>query len=83
MFLLLCLLSNVDIPCGCQGDSGGPPMLEPPTEGGEACQPRKVVGVVSFGYGCRRRGIYTRVSSYLDWITGIIAPNTVPPAVNV
>ncbi|XP_046988606.1 mite allergen Der p 3-like [Schistocerca americana] len=46
----------------CNGDSGGPLFVD-----GE------VVGLVSYAYGCARRGyptIYTRVSSYIDWISG-------------
>ncbi|KAL1236208.1 Plasma kallikrein [Trichinella spiralis] len=49
----------------CQGDSGGP----------LTCQRDGVwqlEGVVSFGFGCARRdtpGIYTRVTSFVDWIT--------------
>uniref|UniRef100_A0A2P2HWZ8 Proproteinase E-like n=1 Tax=Hirondellea gigas TaxID=1518452 RepID=A0A2P2HWZ8_9CRUS len=63
----------------CQGDSGGPLMLDPPSsQMGGTCDPREVVGVVSFGYGCARAGMYTRVSAYLDWITGIIAPQMLP-----
>ncbi|XP_045121094.1 transmembrane protease serine 9-like [Portunus trituberculatus] len=63
----------------CQGDSGGPLMEQVPV-GGASCE-HTVVGVVSFGVGlkhsrCGRLGVYARVSSYLDWITGIIAPNS-------
>lgn len=57
----------------CQGDSGGPMIYQAPRNG-VSCE-HTVVGVVSFGQGCGRLGIYTRVSSYLDWITGFIAPN--------
>jgi secreted trypsin-like serine protease len=49
----------------CQGDSGGP-LQVPDGAGGF-----KLAGIVSFGRGCGRpgfAGVYTRVSSYIDWI---------------
>ncbi|MCB1755177.1 MAG: serine protease [Gammaproteobacteria bacterium] len=48
----------------CSGDSGGPLMIE---ENGEYVQ----AGIVSFGNGCALAnyyGVYTRVSSFVDWI---------------
>lgn len=48
----------------CRGDSGGPLML-PQT--GIYYQ----IGIISFGYRCAEPGypgVYTRVSSYIDWI---------------
>ncbi|XP_046988691.1 serine protease nudel [Schistocerca americana] len=52
----------------CQGDSGGPLLCRSPED------PRRwyVGGVVSHGEGCARPGepgAYTRVASYLSWIT--------------
>ncbi|XP_037786537.1 transmembrane protease serine 3-like, partial [Penaeus monodon] len=62
----------------CAGDSGGP-LVEREERFGSLCE-YTVVGVVSFGIGanspCGLLGVYTRVSSYLDWITGYIAPNS-------
>lgn len=53
----------------CQGDSGGPLVWNTPDG-------PVLVGVVSNGEGCARKlkyGIYTRVSSYRDWINRAMA----------
>lgn len=50
----------------CQGDSGGPLVTK--DEGGKGVV---LQGLVSWGHGCARAGkygVYTRVSSYIDWI---------------
>lgn len=52
----------------CQGDSGGPFVLK-----------GTLHGVVSFGVGCARPGlpgVYTRVSSYLSWISQTVKANS-------
>ncbi|CAL1526301.1 unnamed protein product [Lymnaea stagnalis] len=60
----------------CAGDSGGPLLCTNP-------QDDKVkyylYGVTSYGEGCGRKGkygIYTKVSSYLDWIHRTIKDNS-------
>ncbi|XP_040162705.1 serine protease 53-like [Anopheles arabiensis] len=52
----------------CEGDSGGPLQTEALDVFGETYP--LVVGVVSFGTPCIEgsTGVYTRVSSYVDWI---------------
>lgn len=49
----------------CQGDSGGPAVTQLPN--GQTT----LVGIVSYGDGCAlpgKPGVYTRVSSYSNWI---------------
>ncbi|CAG9130131.1 unnamed protein product [Plutella xylostella] len=59
----------------CQGDSGGPLQVKinlPPSSNASM---HYVIGVTSFGVGCARPntpGVYTRVSSYIDWIENIV-----------
>ncbi|CAK1542033.1 unnamed protein product [Leptosia nina] len=61
----------------CQGDSGGPLQVKIPlpikTEGSM----HYVIGVTSFGIGCalpNHPGIYTRVSSFINWIESVVWP---------
>ncbi|CAH0399367.1 unnamed protein product [Chilo suppressalis] len=68
----------------CQGDSVGPLQIEILLPQKNFCTSRPgycirrmhhVIGVTSFGVGCalpNLPGVYTRVSSYLDWIEGIV-----------
>ncbi|KAL9916825.1 trypsin 5G1-like isoform 1-T5 [Glossina fuscipes fuscipes] len=52
----------------CQGDSGGPLVMD---------TGKFIVGITSFGFGCAGAApsIYTRVSSYIDWIEEVIWPD--------
>lgn len=62
-------------PPALQGDSGGPLV----------CQERrlwKLVGATSFGIGCaevNKPGVYTRITSFLDWIHEQLEVGGVPP----
>lgn len=53
----------------CEGDSGGP--LEMKLAYGKTLVPF-IVGVTSFGVGCGSDdpGVYTRISSFIDWLMG-------------
>lgn len=58
----------------CQGDSGGPlqRVLADPY-----CT-YSIIGVTSFGKFCAFKnspGVYTRVSSYLDWLESVVWPD--------
>ncbi|KAB7505783.1 Clotting factor B [Armadillidium nasatum] len=65
----------------CSGDSGGPLVLQVREKTSHDLCEHTVAGIVSFGPGCEKLNVYTRVSSYLDWITGYIAPKLVPKPV--
>lgn len=57
----------------CTGDSGGP-LLD--------ASGRVQYGIVSWGIGCARPntpGIYTRVSSYVDWIQSFVCEHSADP----
>ncbi|XP_037050892.1 phenoloxidase-activating factor 1-like isoform X2 [Bradysia coprophila] len=59
-----CAIDPDGIRDACQGDSGGPIQLL------DNSPLATVVGVTSFGKGCPSKlpGVYSRVSSYVDWI---------------
>ncbi|XP_047533328.1 serine protease snake-like [Vanessa atalanta] len=62
----------------CQGDSGGPLQMKIPLHESREGSMHFVIGVTSFGVGCARPnlpGVYTRVSSFVDWIEGIVWPD--------
>lgn len=69
----------------CVGDSGGPLVLHnAPMTDSDAARLRAgaampadrpmVVGIVSWGVGCEDFTVFTRVSSYADWIKATTAP---------
>lgn len=62
----------------CQGDSGGPLVVSDGAGG------YTQVGVVSYGEGCASAGyygVYTRVSSFSDWISASINSGTLTPRI--
>ena len=55
----------------CQGDSGGPLIC---SDNGLSV----LTGLVSFGYQCglaKFPGVYTRMTSYLEWVKGTMESN--------
>ncbi|CRL05183.1 CLUMA_CG018098, isoform A [Clunio marinus] len=61
----------------CQGDSGGPlQVLKYRKEDYKVYY--EIIGITSFGQFCASGSpsVYTRVSSYLDWIEGIVWPDS-------
>ena len=56
-----------------QGDSGGPMVCED-----KASSIWRIAGIVSWGEGCAEAnnpGVFTKVSSYLDWIDTTMTAN--------
>jgi len=72
--VMLCAGESEGNKDSCQGDSGGPLMCTHLVErpGVSNLQNETVLcGIVSYGEGCARKGyagVYTRVSSFIDWI---------------
>ncbi|CAH0712890.1 unnamed protein product, partial [Brenthis ino] len=63
----------------CQGDSGGPLQVKIPLPDNDEGSMHYVIGVTSFGIGCALPdlpGVYTRVSSFIDWIESIVWPES-------
>jgi len=61
---MMCADSSNEGRDACQGDSGGPLIKQ-----GDAPGDDIAVGIVSWGIGCGELpGVYTRISSYVDWI---------------
>ncbi|XP_013149176.1 PREDICTED: serine protease snake-like [Papilio polytes] len=59
----------------CQGDSGGPLQVKIDLPSNSEGAMHYVIGVTSFGIGCARAntpGVYTRVSSFIDWIENVV-----------
>ncbi|XP_050350267.1 serine protease snake-like isoform X3 [Nymphalis io] len=59
----------------CKGDSGGPLQMKIPLPESDEGSIHYVIGLTSFGFGCARSnqpGVYTRVSSFVDWIESIV-----------
>ncbi|CAK1580832.1 unnamed protein product [Parnassius mnemosyne] len=59
----------------CQGDSGGPLQVKINLPNNNQGSIHYLIGVTSFGIGCARAntpGVYTRVSSFIDWIEDIV-----------
>ncbi|XP_038221918.1 serine protease snake-like [Zerene cesonia] len=59
----------------CQGDSGGPLQAKIPVYLSTQSAMHYVIGVTSFGIGCAKAnlpGVYTRVSSFIDWIEDVV-----------
>ncbi|XP_073820426.1 serine protease snk [Musca autumnalis] len=60
----------------CQGDSGGPLQLNLRRRSNRPGFRFYLVGIISYGEVCGSGspGVYTRVSSYIDWIASIVWP---------
>ncbi|XP_067618719.1 serine protease snake [Eurosta solidaginis] len=60
----------------CQGDSGGPLQLNLMRKNKKHFR-YYLIGMTSYGSFCRSAypGVYTRVSSYIEWITSVVWPD--------
>lgn len=71
LFFLLIILGYIDGGKDtCQGDSGSSIFIDDSTKSTYVA-----IGIVSYGEGCakpNKPGIYTKISSYLPWINGIM-----------
>ncbi|XP_011178243.1 transmembrane protease serine 12 [Zeugodacus cucurbitae] len=59
----------------CQGDSGGPLQLNLMRKNRKHFR-YYLIGMTSYGTFCRSEypGVYTRISSYIEWITSVVWP---------
>ncbi|WP_051288207.1 S1 family serine peptidase [Photobacterium halotolerans] len=64
----------------CFGDSGGPLVWLDPQASSDPDFGLRLVGLVSFGEGCAGNlpGVYTQVSTYLDWIAAVAGSDFTP-----
>jgi len=63
---MLCCDSSSEKKDACQGDSGGPLIIK-----GNSTSNDVAVGIVSWGIGCARYpGVYARISTMHEWISG-------------
>ncbi|XP_053954609.1 serine protease snake-like [Anastrepha ludens] len=69
----MCANDPVGLRDTCQGDSGGPIIMYR-NIGEDYYEVPYIVGITSFGIGCGTGapGIYTRITSYIDWIEKIV-----------
>ncbi|WP_459779439.1 S1 family serine peptidase [Photobacterium sp. R1] len=69
----------------CFGDSGGPLVWQDPQASSDSDFGLRLVGLVSFGEGCAGNlpGVYTQVSTYLDWIGSVLGSRFNPAPASV
>ncbi|QUJ68116.1 serine protease [Photobacterium sp. GJ3] len=69
----------------CYGDSGGPLVWQDPQASSDPDFGLRLVGLVSFGEGCAGNlpGVYTQVSTYLDWIAAVVGSGFVATPASV
>ncbi|UIP27312.1 serine protease [Photobacterium sp. TLY01] len=69
----------------CFGDSGGPLVWQDPQASSDPDFGLRLLGLVSFGEGCAGNlpGVYTQVSTYLDWIAAVTGSDFTPASAPV
>ncbi|XP_028160876.1 serine protease persephone-like [Ostrinia furnacalis] len=62
----------------CQGSGGSPLITKGSLDDSDEDQIPYAYGISSFGRGCGNMTIYTRISSFIDWIEETVWPKTTP-----